>query len=73
MGCSSSCNRKKEELTDTNALLLHGQLRVHIVQAKDLPDTDKAFFNISQGDLTDPYVELRISDRSLLKTSVIND
>jgi len=73
MGCSSSCNRKKEELPDTNALLLHGQLRVHIVQAKDLPDTDNAFFNISRGDLTDPYVELRIGDSSLLKTSVIKN
>ena len=59
-----------EDVTDWDAPLLHGLLRVHVIEAKDLPDTDNAFFNISRGDLTDPYLELKIGDTSLLKTSV---
>ena len=55
---------------DTDALLLHGLLKVNVIEAKDLPDTDNAFFNISRGDLTDPYVEVKIANCSLLKTSV---
>jgi len=53
-----------------DAVLLHGILRVHVIEAKDLPDTDNAFFNISRGDLTDPYLEVKIDNTSLLKTSV---
>ena len=42
-------------------ILLHGNLRIHVIEAKDLPDTDNAFFNIQRGDLTDPYVEVCIT------------
>jgi len=35
---------------------LHGDLRVHVIAARDLPDTDNTFFNISRGDWTDPFV-----------------
>ena len=38
--------------------LLHGNIKFHIIEAKDLPDTDNVFFNISRGDLTDPYLEV---------------
>ena len=58
---------------DLGGPLLHGLLKVHVVEAKDLPDTDNAFFNISRGDLTDPYVELELADTSLIKTSVIRN
>ena len=34
----------------------HGDLRVHVIAARDLPDTDNTFFNISRGDWTDPFV-----------------
>ena len=55
---------------DSSTPLLHGLLRVHVIEAKDLPDTDNSFFNISRGDLTDPYLELELGHTSLLKTSV---
>ena len=63
MGCGSS-----KELEDPSAPLLHGILRVHVISAEDLPDTDNLFFNISRGDLTDPYVEVRVAGHSLLKS-----
>ena len=34
----------------------HGNLRIHVISAEDLPDTDTAFFNIDGKDVTDPYV-----------------
>ena len=63
MGCGSS-----REQEDPSAPLLHGILRVHVIAAQDLPDTDNIFFNISRGDLTDPYLELRLAGHSVLKT-----
>ena len=36
--------------------LQHGDLRVHVKEARDLPDTDNFAFNISRGDWTDPFV-----------------
>ena len=38
--------------------LQHGDLRIHVKEAKDLPDTDNFAFNISRGDLTDPFVTI---------------
>ena len=40
----------------TLASAQHGDLRVHVIAARDLPDTDNTFFNISRGDWTDPFV-----------------
>ena len=40
----------------TAVLLQHGDLKVHVIAARDLPDTDNTFFNISRGDWTDPFV-----------------
>jgi hypothetical protein len=34
----------------------HGKIRIHVISAEDLPDTDTAFFNIDGKDVTDPYV-----------------
>ena len=50
--------------------LLHGRLHIEAVEARDLPDTDNAFFNISRGDLTDPYLEIALGPSSVVKTSV---
>ena len=40
------------------------------MEARDLPDTDNMFFNISRGDLTDPYLEVVLGPSSVVKTSV---
>ena len=55
------------------APLLHGTLDIHAVEAKNLPDTDNLFFNISRGDLTDPYLEVCLGPASLVKTKVIRN
>jgi len=78
MGNSCACSSRQtesdcEEGEELVAPLLHGLLRVHVIQAKDLPDMDNVFFNISRGDLTDPYLELNIGDTCLLKTKVIRN
>ena len=38
--------------------LQHGDLRIHVKEAKDLPDTDNFMFDISKGDWTDPFVTI---------------
>jgi len=71
--CTKGCVSKEEELDeadDLSAPLLHGLLKVHVIEAKDLPDTDNLFYNISRGDVSDPFVELCIESSSLLKTAV---
>ena len=49
----------------------HGRLKVHVIEAQDLPDTDTAFFNIDYGDLTDPYVTGDLGPARLFKTRYI--
>ena len=56
-----------------NAPLIHGTLDIHAVEAKNLPDTDNLFFNISHEDLTDPYLEVCLGPASLVKTKVIRN
>ena len=53
--------------------LLHGRLAFFIDRAEDLPDTDTAFFNISQKDKTDPFVSGEIGPTWLFKTRYINN
>ena len=48
---------------------LHGTLKVHVIEAADLPDTDNAFFNIERGDYTDPFVIISIGETQILKTA----
>ena len=72
-GCLNNYKNISAEDEDSSSPLLHGVLRVHVIEAKDLPDTDNSFFNISRGDLTDPYLELELGHTSLLKTSVIKN
>jgi len=62
------CGKKLVEQDSGTEILLHGNLKFHIKEARDLPDTDNTFFNISRGDLTDPYLEVEISNTDLLKT-----
>ena len=50
----------------------HGRFKVHIIEARDLPDTDTAFFNISSKDLTDPFVTGDLGTANLFKTKYIN-
>ena len=49
--------------------LLHGTFKIHVIEARGLPDTDTAFFNIDRGDLTDAYVEVDIGHHQLMKTA----
>ena len=52
----------------TDVLSQHGDLKVHVIAARDLPDTDNTFFNISRGDWTDPFVTVFL-DQVLLCVS----
>ena len=47
---------------------LHGTLKIHVIEAKDLPDTDSSFFHIARGDWTDPYVVVYLDKTELCKT-----
>ena len=51
---------------------LHGILYVTINEAKDLPDCDRAFFNIGK-DYSDPYVTMDLGQARPIKTSIIED
>jgi len=46
----------------------HGRLKVHVIEAKDLPDTDTAFFNIDRDDYTDAYATGDLGTARLFKT-----
>jgi len=54
-------------------MFLHGQLKIHVIKAYDLPDTDTAFFNIDGKDVTDPYVNVFLGEARLAKTRYINN
>jgi hypothetical protein len=45
-----------DENDESKMSFFHGKLRIHVISAEDLPDTDTAFFNIDGKDVTDPYV-----------------
>ena len=44
-----------------------------MIAARDLPDTDNTFFNISRGDWTDPFVTVNLDQVELLKTSYLEN
>ena len=52
---------------------LHGTLKVHVIAARDLPDTDSTFFNINREDWTDPYAAVYLDQTLLLKTSYMHN
>ena len=59
-------------LEDEESLpFLHGTLKIHVIEAADLPDTDNSFFNIDRNDKTDPFVIISIGECELLKTAYI--
>ena len=58
-----------DEVDETKMFFFHGKLRVHIIAAQDLPDTDTAFFNIDSKDVTDPYVTGEIGYAQIFKVS----
>jgi len=51
----------------------HGRLKVHVIEAGNLPDTDTVFFNIDRDDFTDPFVTLEVGTTRLLKTKYISN
>merc|ERR1712106_119127 len=52
---------------------LHGTLKIHVIAARDLPDTDSTFFNINRGDWTDPYVAVFLDQTQLCKTAYLHN
>ena len=52
---------------------LHGTLKIHVIAARDLPDTDNTFFNINRGDWTDPYVAVYLDQTQLCKTAYLHN
>ena len=52
---------------------LHGTLKIHVIEARDLPDTDSSFFHISRGDWTDPYVQISLDSTELCKTAYLKN
>ena len=59
-------------LEDEESLpFLHGTLKIHVIEAADLPDTDNCMFDISKGDWTDPFVVIYLGETPLLKTAYL--
>jgi Ca2+-dependent lipid-binding protein len=51
---------------------LHGHLIMEIRAAKNLPDMDGWISKlVDKGDVTDPFVEVRLGQAKLVKTSVV--
>ena len=42
--------------------MIHGELEVEVVEARNLPDTDRFLFNMFSKDVTDPYVSGYLDD-----------
>ena len=53
--------------------IFHGKLKVHVIEARNLPNTDTAFFNIFSKDVTDPFVVCEVGPNCILKTKYINN
>jgi len=71
-GLQGLCNWEMTVLDEEEALpFLHGTLKIHVIEAADLPDTDNCFFNIDRGDLTDAFVLISLGETPLLKTAYI--
>ncbi len=60
-----------DEVDESSMTFFHGRLRIHIIEAADLPDTDTAFFNIDGKDFTDAYVTGDLGEARLFKTKYI--
>ena len=58
-------------MDESRLTFFHGRIRIHIIAAEDLPDTDTAFFNIDGKDVTDPYVTGDFGYARLFKTRYI--
>jgi hypothetical protein len=58
-----------DELDESEMCFFHGRLRIHVISAEDLPDTDTAFFNIDGKDVTDPYVTGELGFAQLFKVT----
>ena len=54
-------------------LLLYGTLSIKIIAAKNLPDTDTAFWNIKRKDVTDPLVRGDFGEEVIFKTKHIEN
>ena len=53
--------------------IFHGKLKVHVIEARNLPNHDRAFFNIFGKDVTDPFVVCEVGPTCILKTKYINN
>jgi len=52
---------------------LHGDLKIHVIAARDLPDTDSTFFNVNRGDWTDPYAAVYLEHTEICKTATLHN
>merc|ERR1711911_476071 len=58
---------------------LHGTLKIHVIEARDLPDMDRSCFNIGCGgggcgdDRTDPFVVVCLDKTELCKTGYLKN
>jgi hypothetical protein len=50
-----------DEVDESQLSFFHGKLRIHIIAAENLPDTDTAFFNIDGKDVTDKSIDFYTS------------
>ena len=62
-----------DEVDESGMTFFHGRIKVHVIQAQDLPDTDTAFFNIDRKDFTDAYVTGDLGEARLFKTRYIEN
>ena len=61
----------EDEVDESGMTFFHGRLKIHVISAEDLPDTDTVFFNIDGKDFTDAYVTGDLGSARLFKTKYI--
>ena len=57
----------------SDGFLLYGTLSIQIIEAKNLPDTDSAFWNIKRKDVTDPFVQGNFGEEMIFKTKHVEN
>ena len=54
-------------------VLLRGFLYVSLIEAENLPDTDRAFFNLYGKDTSDPFAQVKIGTNVICKTGHVDN
>lgn len=60
-------------VSDGEKLLLHGILKINVIEAENLPDMDRCCFNIHKKDTSDPYVNIYLGHSRMATTKHLDN